>query len=356
MKKIRVLALSDLHLGEEESLLNICEGQENIIETTVKKIGELSKGRGKFEPGIEKLILIGDIVELSEAKDEPAYNTTKFFLSALLSEVPIQEMIYLVGNHDHHLWVEALTQDQGKEDYRDCEPKTSVFIDDAEIFVRNCLPPDHSVGKITVGYPYYTMEIDGSFFFFDHGHLFSELLEKLTSAEKANDLEDLEERTYEKMEFIWYESKSRIRERFWDLYLRVWHRIKYGDRGTSYDVDSHSVLDDYSRRKIIWYLTKICGLNEDAFDKDFHFVFGHTHHGGRVLKGDRKIRVRGRFINVWNTGAWVVPSKVFSPDAYIFYIEQTGRGIRPATYKLVAKRDETEDGDYPRDVLDSILG
>jgi metallophosphoesterase superfamily enzyme len=157
MKKIRVLALSDLHLGEEESLLNICEGKENIIQTTVMKIAELSKGRGKFEPGIEKLIFIGDIVELSEAKDEPAYNTTKFFLSALLSEVPVQEMIYLVGNHDHHLWVEALTQDQGKEDYRDCEPKTGVFIDDAEIFVRNCLPPDHSVGKITVGYPYYTM-------------------------------------------------------------------------------------------------------------------------------------------------------------------------------------------------------
>jgi len=79
-------------------------------------------------------------------------------------------------------------------------------------------------------------------------------------------------------------SKEWIREWVWDLYLRIWHGIKHGERGTSYDVDAHSVFDDYSRRKIIWYLTEICGMKEDVFKKDFHFVFGHTHHGGRVLE------------------------------------------------------------------------
>ncbi len=355
MKKIKVLALSDLHLGEEECLLNICEGKKNVIQTTVEKITELSKGNGEFESGIESLILIGDIVELSEAKDKQAYETTKFFLSSLLSKVSVREIVYLVGNHDHHLWVEALKQSQGKEHYKDCMPKTKTFIDDPEIFVKNCLPTDHSVGKIRVGYPYYMIEMDDSCFFFDHGHLFSELLEKLTSAEEADNLEDLEERTYEFMEFIWYKSKSWIREKVYDLYLRIYYGIKYGDRGTSYAVDCHSVFDDYIRRKVIWYLIDICGMNEDLFKKDFHLVFGHTHHGGRVLKDDRKIRVRGKFITVWNTGGWVVPSKVFSPDAFIFYIEQTEKGVKPFAFKLVAKRDETEDGDYPREVLDSIL-
>lgn len=355
MKKIKVLALSDLHLGEEESLLNVSEGKKNIIQTTVKKINELSKGNENFESGIEKLILVGDIAELSEAKDQQAYETTKSFFSSLLSEVSVQEIIYIVGNHDHHLWVEALRQDQEKGHYKDCMPKTKTFIDDPEIFAKKCLPTDHSVGKIRVGYPYHMIEIDDSCFFFDHGHLFSGLLEKLTSAEEANNLEDLEERTYEFMEFIWYKSKSWIREKLYDLYLRIRYRIKYGDRGTSYDVDCHSVFDDYLRGKIIWYLTDICGMNEDIFKKDFHFVFGHTHHGGRVLKDDRKIRVRGRFINVWNTGGWVVPSKVFSPDAYIFYIEQTEEGFKPFAYKLVAKRDATEEGDYPKEVLDSVL-
>jgi UDP-2,3-diacylglucosamine pyrophosphatase LpxH len=355
MKKIRGLALSDLHLGEEEGLLNICEGKKNIVQTTVKKIAELSRGNAGFESGIEKLILIGDIVELSEAEDQQAYDTANFFFSSLLSEVSVQEIIYIVGNHDHHLWVEALKQNQGKEHYKDCMPKTNTFIEDAEIFVKNCLPADHSVGKISVGYPNYTVEMDDSCFFFDHGHLFSGLLEKLTAAEDANNLEDLEEKTYKEVEFIWYQSKSRIKERLWDLYLRIRHGIKYGGRGTSYDVDSHSVFDDFSRRKIIWYLTNICGIKEDTFKKDFHFVFGHTHHGGRVLKDDRKIRVKGKFITVWNTGGWVVPSKVFSPDAYIFYIEQTEKGVKPLAYKLVAKRDPTEDGDYPREVLDSIL-
>lgn len=73
--------MSDLHLGERECLLNMCEGKKNIIQTTVEKITELSKGNGEFESEIEKLILIGDIVELSEAKDKRAYETTQFDLS-----------------------------------------------------------------------------------------------------------------------------------------------------------------------------------------------------------------------------------------------------------------------------------
>ena len=71
------------------------------------------------------------------------------------------------------------------------------------------------------------------------------------------------------------------------------------------------------------------------------------------MRDDRKVRVNGRFITLWNTGGWLVPSDVFSPDAYIFYIEQTSDGLKPQAYKLVG-RENDEEGDYNKGILKDI--
>jgi len=91
----------------------------------------------------------------------------------------------------------------------------------------------------------------------------------------------------------------------------------------------------------------------DEVEKDFHFIFGHTHNGGRLLKEDRKIRLNGRFTTLWNTGGWIVPSEVFSPDAYMFYIKRSRTGEKPGLYKLASQRpDSNDEGDYLRAVLE----
>ncbi len=82
-----------------------------------------------------------------------------------------------------------------------------------------------------------------------------------------------------------------------------------------------------------------------------NFVFGHSHNGGRLLRADRKIRLNGRFISLWNTGGWLVPSKVYSPDAYIFYIENSPEGMKPDMYKLVSMEKREDEGDYPKKIL-----
>ena len=47
MKKLKILALSDLHLGEPESVLFNSVDRFNLIDITIKKIIELSKGDKK---------------------------------------------------------------------------------------------------------------------------------------------------------------------------------------------------------------------------------------------------------------------------------------------------------------------
>jgi len=73
MKKLKILALSDLYLGEPESIFFNSGDRFNLIDITIKKIIEISRGDKKFDNGIEQLVLIGDIVDLSVESDEEAY-------------------------------------------------------------------------------------------------------------------------------------------------------------------------------------------------------------------------------------------------------------------------------------------
>ena len=351
MKKLKALALSDLHLGEPEGLLFNSGDQYNLIQITVDKIQQLSQGDASFENGIEQLILIGDIVDLSEAPDEDAYQNTKVFLSTLIDKVSIDKVVYVPGNHDHHLWVKLLQTHCGKDNYKVCKPKTRQTIIGPSFFIEKCLPPNYPANKVEVHYPFYILDTDDSSYFFDHGHLFSRTLERFAGAKLAKDLEELEELTYSWMEWVWYYGKHKIREKFYDWWRRLWHRLKKPTRATRFEEDSAPVYDEYIRSRIFWYLKDICKI-ENVFSKDFHFVFGHTHHGGRVLKADRKFRIDGQFINVWNTGGWLVPTEIFSPDAYIFFIENTEDGLRTDAYKLVSQKDPSWVGDYDRKILE----
>lgn len=355
MKKIKVLALSDLHLGEPEGLL--CNKHPNILDIFVAKVCELARGSGEFEDGIEELILLGDIADLSEATENEAYDNTRVFLEALLNNIQVDKVIYIPGNHDHHLWVEMLEAHYGKG-YKECTPKTNVAIQRPKALMERCIPSDYK-GGVEAHYTFYQVKIDNSYYIFDHGHLFSSLLTKLAGV--VNNMEELEERTYEFMETIWFKGNTpwrvrlnNLRETIYDWARWFTDRIKHPTRGVSFKEDSTPLYDDDLRDRIVKYLEKMIDVN-DAGSDDLHLIFGHTHYGGRVLREDRKIRINGRFITLWNTGGWLVPSEVFSPDAYIFYIEPIqNRSSIPKAYKLVAKKG-SEEGDYDREILNEIV-
>ncbi|HHT9124261.1 MAG TPA: metallophosphoesterase [Candidatus Brocadiia bacterium] len=356
MRKLKVLAFSDLHLGEPEGLLN--DKGPNIVDIVVNKVSELAKGDGDLEAGIEELILIGDIADLSEAKEKEAYTNTKTFLTTLLKSVPVDKVVYIPGNHDHNLWVKILEQDKKKK-YAECTPKTGLDIKNIDTFKNalkdNWFIPDSYNGEVEAHYPFYEVKIESSHFFFDHGHLFSPIL--TGKAGNVNSLDMIEENTYRFMEKVWFQGKkgwtAKVRERVYDWFRWAFLRISHPSRGTTFKEDSTPLYDDDLRANAVKYLENMVKVDKAKME-DFHLVFGHTHAGGRVRREDRKFRVNDHFITLWNTGGWLVPSEVFSPDAYVFYIERTQNELKPQAYKFVAKKDSQE-GDYNRSILDELV-
>ncbi len=350
MKKLKAVALSDLHLGEPEGIL-WHKDEFNVIDILSTTIESLAKGSNTFEDGVEELILLGDIVDLSEAPDQEAYENTRVVLDKIIEKVKLDKIVYIPGNHDHHLWVELLKEEQGKDDYGECSPKIKIdkSLKKKDFFLSRCLPEWPSA-KLDIRYPNYKIETQNAFFLFDHGHLFSKTIENMTNAEEAEDLDDLEELTYKFVELIWYETKSKPREFIYDLLRKLGLELRRSVKGNTFIEDSTPLMDDYVRSKVRWYLREIYGI-KDEVRKDFHLIFGHSHYGGRLLRADRKIRLNGRFISLWNTGGWLVPSKVYSPDAYIFHIENSSEGMKPDMYKLVSVEKPEDEGDYPKKIL-----
>ena len=113
MSEIRYVCLSDLHLGEEDSLLTrlIARGTDDYsIEPKEASPVMLSLvdclkaiiGRDTEPP---TLILAGDILELALAETQEAAMVFERFCELILGEEPLaKQIVYIPGNHDHHIW------------------------------------------------------------------------------------------------------------------------------------------------------------------------------------------------------------------------------------------------------------
>ena len=113
MPSIRYLALSDLHLGQDESLLThidadtgsvIPDAPSPTLRALAACLGELA--RQAAGPAKPTLILNGDILELALCDSDHAVKTFAQFVALLANdgESVFDEIVYVPGNHDHHLW------------------------------------------------------------------------------------------------------------------------------------------------------------------------------------------------------------------------------------------------------------
>ena len=110
MPDVRYVCLSDLHLGEEDSLLtNIDPGDGKVapnspspvLRALAACIEELLRhnATGARRP---TLILAGDVLELALAASNQVVQVFAQFAAHVLPQ--FGEVIYVPGNHDHHVW------------------------------------------------------------------------------------------------------------------------------------------------------------------------------------------------------------------------------------------------------------
>ncbi|MEP0190401.1 MAG: metallophosphoesterase [Erythrobacter sp.] len=113
---IRHVVLSDCHLGARDSLLThvdcddaIADGPSDVLTAFANAMAYTLRG------GKPQLVLLGDALDLGLS---PFGDVSKSFLHLLDAFFPVngpdlfeREIIYIAGNHDHHLW--RMAQDNG---------------------------------------------------------------------------------------------------------------------------------------------------------------------------------------------------------------------------------------------------
>ena len=186
MTSNKIVAISDLHLGQNgtDKL-----GQYSLLSTRVT--GNLVSA---FADAVDvfsakkpyTLLVAGDFLDLSIAFAEEAFAD----LHELLVELPLPaELVYVIGNHDHHLW------SLHSEDKRLLAPLRGGSLPSPkgmyQVTPRNgegfaILQPfvDGICGrgrvKVTAAYPSYERQIGSTLLYVTHGHLFGGLYTELS--------------------------------------------------------------------------------------------------------------------------------------------------------------------------------
>jgi len=116
MPDIRYVVISDMHLGEEDSVLTcLREGNWQInwreASPTLISLVEclrylIKQNQNKTRP---TLILLGDILEFALATDNEAAMGFERFIELIMprKKKMFNRIFYVPGNHDHHLWESA---------------------------------------------------------------------------------------------------------------------------------------------------------------------------------------------------------------------------------------------------------
>jgi UDP-2,3-diacylglucosamine pyrophosphatase LpxH len=99
---IQWIVLSDLHLGADQSVLTADDGV-SPSSTAVALADCIRTIVGGDRP---TLVLAGDAIELALTQMPPAFTVFERFLELVHGDDPIvgDRIIYIPGNHDHHLW------------------------------------------------------------------------------------------------------------------------------------------------------------------------------------------------------------------------------------------------------------
>ena len=117
MPKISAICLSDLHLGSETSILTAIDGKELISDidrdspVLVSLVQCLKSIVDHHDGGANpRLVLAGDALEMALATTNVAATVFTRFTQLLFDEISVpvdRTLVFVPGNHDHHLWETA---------------------------------------------------------------------------------------------------------------------------------------------------------------------------------------------------------------------------------------------------------
>jgi UDP-2,3-diacylglucosamine pyrophosphatase LpxH len=161
-----IIVLSDLHFGEDDATLGVGPSTSPESEERVNVLADQLEALGP----LDELVLLGDIFELWTASFARAHREAACFL-ARMGSLPLERIVYLPGNHDHHLLIEHIELEdaarvrRGEAPQREYLPHRQY----ADSFLEGLLPPA-ARDKLVVKYPDHVRTFNGKRLVFHHGH------------------------------------------------------------------------------------------------------------------------------------------------------------------------------------------
>ncbi len=381
MSNIHYVCLSDMHLGEEDSLLTNLKTDSTDIDTTKSSpvLEELvvclkhliSQNKKKKKP---TLILNGDILELALSTTNQAAMAFERFIELVMKpgeELFDKRILYIPGNHDHHLWeiaretqyVSYISKVRKKARLKVPWHVTNMFVENAQspvqgYFLTNLVKRYFPHVVIEIVYPNFAVlhKEKSRCVIFHHGHFIDPLYQLITilrnmafsNREKPSIIWDIEAENFAWIDFFWsalgrsgragsdielvYE-KMQDEDQFRKLLYTMIDNIDRNIDLPGIDLltarvlkmlagavvkkafqmerkHSENPLSKNAKKGLRDYMNgplkeRILNEQEQNMPSDVTFVFGHTH---KPFQEDMNFNGYPQWVNVYNTGGWVVES------------------------------------------------
>jgi len=382
--RLKILAISDTHLGEDTSLLSFPHGRQHLWKTLRE---QFSAGE-KVE--LEEVILLGDIPDRTLSSTSQIITHTNAFIQMLGSAASIKKGVYVPGNHDHTLWTKYCELRYGKENAacitgpsgelvvkrgKRCDKNDSA----AELLsILFGYPAGSSWRRIqeekrfdfVIANPLYVTQINERTYSFAHGTHFRKdvtlpkwfrklcdylQLDKILgnidvesdcNVNEADSLEKLEKIVAPFVDSLWPSSRNNPTpqsDKLWYLLTTLSSKfskkrpIPPETRLFSWGLDlpqppsapirqltprDGPIDNSIERWKIHFLPHMVRYLKESSLPLDkTTFVYGDTHDGGW---GEFTL-ASGDRIRIYNCGGWVVHHEENHPACHLFAVDESGK-------------------------------
>ncbi|MBU4302570.1 MAG: metallophosphoesterase [Actinomycetia bacterium] len=314
----RVVVISDTHFGDAFDVLT----SKHLIEALV----ECLEGLGD----IDELVLLGDVFDFWKAPIDEAMSRGKGFMSALFTLKNVGRMVYMPGNHDHHVF-RLYYQEQVTNRLRAGElelPELSMPLT-TDCPTMEALRPKGARVPLFAVYPTYQVSVRGRQALLTHGQLLgfferslwaprhsrvSSLFLKRTESLDLEDMEMFVSPFYELLTLsALVPGVPNGGYRVYRLLSRTGKAL--GLQGASRESANRGTTIEENVAEIEALLDYFCPEKPD------YFVYGHTHRAGILalpLSGTIAI----------NTGCWLADEVPENAKNTILEITDDARLIR----------------------------
>jgi UDP-2,3-diacylglucosamine pyrophosphatase LpxH len=381
--KLKFLAISDAHLGEDTSLLTFPQGRQRVWEALREAFGEGAENK-RFE--VEEAILLGDFPDRCLSSTVQIIDTTTMFMRMLGSAAKITKGVYIPGNHDHTLWTNYILAKYNLKS-KITPPEGELLLKKGQVHTDPVSAEElltiffgYSKGSLwkeinrqkefdfVVANPLYAKVFKGRTYVFTHGTLFRpdvaqpkwikriadwSQADRIAGIEidsdcdvsKATDLEDLEMRASGLVDSLWpssFDNPNNRSDRLW--YILNLISGKFSLSRKSPPADHLYTLNELQTKRQNW-VKKLVSNNNRVLDEsvnlyrevfadhmyeflddhkllkpDVTFVYGDTHRGGWG-----ELKHEGKNVRIYNTGGWGTTSETNHPACHIFAVDLAGK-------------------------------